>query len=279
MNSKNKRMKWGNCIDNGWKKAFSIAAYILALISSALSIIGVSFQNIRELSFWIWIIILIFVYFLIALIIRIILSMKKEYIIKVRKNKIKIKVGDIFQEEGLRLIPFNEYFDTTVDDNKISRNTLHGKFLINCKIDIAELKNFILESKDPKSLQRKETDRGVKFPLGRIVKYLNQYLLLAFSHFDQDDVAYITRIEYEKCLATMWKELRRTYNGETIVLPLIGSEITSFTDLTEKSNIDLLKCMICTLKFSKEQFQSDIKIVVKSEVWDDLDLVNNIIEL
>ena len=135
-----------------------------------------------------------------------------------------------------------------------------------------------MNSKDPKNLPRKKTNRGFKFPLGRIIKYKN-YLLLSFSHFDDDNVAQITRIEYEQCLITMWKELRRTYNGETIVLPLIGSGITSFTDLTEKSNIDLLKCMICTLKFSKEQFQSDIKIVVKSEVWDDLNLVNNIIEL
>ena len=77
----------------------------------------------------------------------------------------------------------------------------------------------------------------------------------------------------------MWKELRRTYSGEMIILPLIGSGITSFTDITEKSNLDLLKCMLCTLKFSNEQFQNDIKIVVTDEVWNDLDLANNIVEL
>jgi hypothetical protein len=272
-------LKFWNFTSYSWRKSFSIASYIIALLSSVLSIIGVSFQDIRGLDFWIWIIILIFVYMIIALIMRIILSMKKEYIIKVRKNKIEIKVGDIFKEKGLILIPFNEYFDTEVDDNIISKNSLHGKFLTNCKIDTAKFKKDILESNDPKMLQRKETSRGVKFPLGRIIKYKNKYLLLAFSHFDQDNKAYITRIEYEKCLATMWKELRRTYSGEPIILPLIGSGITSFVGLPEKSNWDLLKCMICTLKFSNEQFQNDIKIIVTEDVWNDLDLVNNILEL
>jgi len=220
----------------------------------------------------------LFVYLFIATTVRFILLRKKTYNIKAKKNNIEIKVGDIFEENGLVLIPFNEYFDTTVDNVIISENSLNGKFLNNFQIDIPELKKVIIESKDPVKLPRKKTSRGYKFPLGRIVKY-KKYLLLAFSHFNEDNVAHITRQEYEQCLTIMWEELRRTYNGEPIVLPLIGSGITSFTDLPEKSNLDLLKCMICTLKFSKEQFKEDIKIIVTEEVWNDLNLVDNIIEL
>ncbi len=267
-----------NAINYSWKKSFSIATYIIAAISTFMTIVGVSLHNICSLSIIILLIITLFLYLLLTLIIRYLLSKKQVYSIKARKNNVIIKSGDIFNEKGLILIPFNEYYDTKVDDIIISSNSLNGKLLKNFDIDIDDLNEAIMNSKDPKNLPRKKTNRGFKFPLGRIIKYKN-YLLLSFSHFDDDNVAQITRIEYEQCLITMWKELRRTYNGETIVLPLIGSGITSFTDLTEKSNIDLLKCMICTLKFSKEQFQSDIKIVVKSEVWDDLNLVNNIIEL
>ena len=217
-------------------------------------------------------------YLLLVLFIKLILYINKNYAIKARKNNVEIKVGDIFEEKGLILIPFNEYYDVTVDDNIISSTTLHGKFLKNCKIDIDDLKQVIQNSNDPINLSRKKTSRGYKFPLGRIIKY-EKYLLLAFSHFNADNVANITRLEYEQCLVTMWQELRRTYNGNPIVLPLIGSGITSFTDLPEKSNLDLLKCMICTLKFSKLQFAEDIKIVVTEKVWNDLDLVNNIVEL
>lgn len=276
-NKKNSLNIW-NLMSHSWKKSFSIATYILAFISTFLSIVGISFQNICRLKLWIWLIIVLFIYILIVITIRIILSRKNFYTIKVRKNKIDIKIGDIFKEKGLILIPFNEYFDTTVDDIVISKNSLHGKLINKCKINTNDLKKFILESKDPKALPRENTPRGDKFPLGRIIKY-KKYLLLSFSHFNDDNVANITRIEYEKCLATMWKELRRTYSGEMIILPLIGSGITSFTDITEKSNLDLLKCMLCTLKFSNEQFQNDIKIVVTDEVWNDLDLANNIVEL
>ena len=267
-----------NSIGYSWKKSFSITTTLFALGATFSSIAGVTLQNIFALAWWIWLLIIIALYIILVLIIKLVLSTNKTYTIQARKNNIEIKVGDIFKEKGVILIPFNEYYDTTVDDIIISSNSLNGKFLLNCKIDVDELKKIIKESVDPKNLSRKSTDRGDKFPLGRIIKY-KQYLLLAFSHFDENNVAHISRIEYEHCLATMWKELRRTYNGEPIVLPLIGSGITSFTDLSEKSNLDLLKCMICTLKFSKEQFQEDIKIVVTEKVWNDLDLVNNIVEL
>lgn len=267
-----------NFIGHGWKKSFSIASYIFAGIATLGGVLDITFKDIYPLSCWTRILIIFFIYIIITFITRLILEKNKTYIIKARKNIIKIKKGDIFKEKGLIVIPFNEYFDTIVDDVIISRNSLNGKFLNNCKIDVKELNNFIKSSKDPMKLSRTKTSRGYKFPLGRIIKY-KKYLLLAFSHFNADNVANITRIEYEQCLVTMWQELRRTYNGESIVLPLIGSGITSFTDLPEKLNIDLLKCMICTLKFSKMQFQEDINIVVTEKVWDDLNLVNNITEL
>src|SRR5690554_6484174 len=40
-----------------------------------------------------------------------------------------IKTGDIFEEDGLKVIAFNEYLDTQVDNRLISENTLNGKFL------------------------------------------------------------------------------------------------------------------------------------------------------
>lgn len=270
--------RFWNFIGHGWKKSFSITSYIFAVIATFGGVLDITFKDIYPLSCWMRISIIFSIYIIITFITRLILEKNKTYIINARKNIIEIKKGDIFKEKGLIVIPFNEYFDTTVDDVIISSHSLNGKFLNNYKIDVNELNDFIKKSIDPINLPRTKTSRGDKFPLGRIIKY-KTFLLLAFSHFNADNVANITRIEYEQCLITMWQELRRTYNGEPIVLPLIGSGITSFTDLSEKSNIDLLKCMICTLKFSKIQFQEDIKIVVTEKVWNDLDLVNNIIDL
>lgn len=42
---------------------------------------------------------------------------------------VEVKVGDLFSFGGIKVIPFDEYFDTEVDDKVISRNSLNGIFL------------------------------------------------------------------------------------------------------------------------------------------------------
>lgn len=42
---------------------------------------------------------------------------------------VEVKVGDLFSFDGIKVIPFDEYFDTEVDDKVISRNSLNGIFL------------------------------------------------------------------------------------------------------------------------------------------------------
>jgi hypothetical protein len=44
-------------------------------------------------------------------------------------SKVTIKAGDIFLEPGLKVIAFNEYFDTMVDDRLISCRSLNGIFI------------------------------------------------------------------------------------------------------------------------------------------------------
>jgi hypothetical protein len=41
-------------------------------------------------------------------------------------SNVNIKCGDLFLENGLKTIPFNEYFDTVVDDKIISNKSLNG---------------------------------------------------------------------------------------------------------------------------------------------------------
>uniref|UniRef100_UPI001BE4D4D8 macro domain-containing protein n=5 Tax=Vibrionaceae TaxID=641 RepID=UPI001BE4D4D8 len=42
---------------------------------------------------------------------------------------LNVKYGDIFAENGITVIPVNDFFDVLVDDEVISRNTLHGKLI------------------------------------------------------------------------------------------------------------------------------------------------------
>lgn len=50
--------------------------------------------------------------------------------IKIGITTVVIKSGDIFKEDGLKAIAFNEYFDTRVDDKIIAKKSLNGQFIL-----------------------------------------------------------------------------------------------------------------------------------------------------
>jgi len=44
-------------------------------------------------------------------------------------TRVTITFGDLFQEPGWKAISVNEYFDSTVDNNHVAGNSLHGMML------------------------------------------------------------------------------------------------------------------------------------------------------
>lgn len=59
-------------------------------------------------------------------------SIRKKKSIKLslsERVKASVYYGDIFNNNGIIIIPVNEYFDTLVDDRVIAENTLHGMFI------------------------------------------------------------------------------------------------------------------------------------------------------
>lgn len=53
---------------------------------------------------------------------------KKELTLDINKRThFVIKQGDIMKENGMRIIPVNEYFDTHLGDGIINENSLHWK--------------------------------------------------------------------------------------------------------------------------------------------------------
>ena len=119
---------------------------------------------------------------------------------------------------------------------------------------------------------RRSEKNTIIYPLGRIIKY-NDFLMLAMSHFDKQNQAYIHINEYESMLTNMWYEIRRVYAGKKIVIPLIGSGITTMTGIKEKNNTMLLKCMLCTLKRSGFQPKNGITIVLTDEAMNSIEMV------
>lgn len=152
-------------------------------------------------------------------------------VLNINNSTLEIGLGDIFEEEGFKIIAFNEFFDTQVDDVVISRKTLNGKYITHFYPQVSELDGII--SSDTHSSEQivgkldRETGKSSKYRLGTIVKN-GEYFLLAFTHFDKNNRAFLEINDYIDCLMNMWNECDIHYGGNTVVLPLLGSGITRF---------------------------------------------------
>lgn len=195
---------------------------------------------------------------------------KKNAKLTVNTNTVFIKEGDIFKQKGLKIIPFNEYFDTVVDDKLISSNSLNGIYLKNYVDDIKKLNYDIKNDKRLSGLyevvdEKRLSGKRWKYPLGSIYKN-ESFLLLAFSKFDKENRAYLDKSSFLECLLNMWNEIDINYSTYDVYIPLLGSGITRLkgVNLTEQ---ELLELLLISLKLSSIKFKSNISIIIhKSKI-------------
>lgn len=250
-----KRIWWDSAVYS--MSVFGVVGTLATIVGESLKDIGIGMVE-RILG-------IILCYVLSVVIIWLILNwrVKKGVILNIRDIEVEIKIGDIFKENDWKIIPFNEYYDTKVDEKIIASSTLNGMFIENYVSDINDLNRVIKNVAG--TAERKQ------WKLGDIITY-HDYMLLAFTHFNEKNVAHISKPEYEQCLLKMWREIRRVYANKKIAIPLLGSGITSFDDLPTKSEQDLLRCMLCTLRASGENINQSITIVLTKKSMEKIDL-------
>ena len=257
------------------KKSICYSFSIVTGINTIVGLWGYTIKDINEkLKWWQCGLALLLGFLLLSFIVFLILNAlkHKEYTTTINGKPLKIKVGDIFEEDGLKLIPFNDRFDTKVDDIIIAHTSLNGKMIDNYVDDIDSLIEKIQSAKTESSPLKSTKKNGKEiYPLGRIISY-NDFLLLAFSHFDEQNKAYIGIGEYEQLLIRMWSEIRRVYAGKHITIPLLGGGITDIEGIPSKNYTEFLKCILCTLRSSKFQAEKGITIILTQDAIEEIDI-------
>lgn len=196
--------------------------------------------------------------------------------LKINGLRVNIFYGDIFKLSDLKLIPFNEYFDTRVDNIIIAENTLNGKFIKrNYPTTVTNLDNQIITALNGKTFTPNNTrvlGKKNKYKLGTTIEVDNEYLLTAFTHFDTENRAYLSKGEYLLCLDNLWKEINRIYAQRDITIPLLGSGISRIgNDLTPQ---DYLEQILNSLKLSNldNAYNTKINIVLHESVKNEINL-------
>jgi len=197
--------------------------------------------------------------------------------IKLKINGLLINIfyGDIFEAQGLKVIPFNEYFDTVVDNKIIAEKTLNGKFIKKYYSNVNELDTQIetaLSDKPFTTNNARALGKKKKYELGTTIEIENEYLLTAFTHFDSKNKAYLSKIEYLLCLDKLWKELNKIYAQRDINIPLLGSGISRIGNNLKLQ--DYLNIILTSIKLSDldNAYNTAINIILHESVKNEINL-------
>lgn len=246
-----------------WTKYFLTTISILSFASWFLPNFPDEKQYIKYIIGGVLLIILIISYFIIALY----QAKSKKVSLLINNTKVNILFGDIFSRDGIKVIAFNEYFDTIVDNTIINHTSLNGQVLDKGLIDKKIFDESVISDINlRKSILNEERPLGKKqkYYIGQIHKYNDEYFALAFTKFNEKNEANLYTNEYSSCLLEMWKQLNTHYAQSIINIPLLGDGITRILNNTSITKQELLEIMLETLKISKMTFKepSEINIVL-----------------
>jgi hypothetical protein len=201
--------------------------------------------------------------------------------INVEGSRVTVKVGDIFQQQGLKAIAFNEYFDTQVDNKIIGEKSLNAIFIRKyLQVTASELdthiENYAFERSEILGENDQRTEgKEKRYQIGTICVY-NDYLLTAFSKFDENNKARLTMPEYLEFLINFWDRVNNVYAQQSVSTTIFGSGITRIKGHKNISDEDLLKIMLWTFRISEMRFKYPAKltIVIHKDKIDQINLLD-----
>ena len=200
---------------------------VLAALSSVVTLVSFSSCNVIPL---VGILVVSSIY-------AVMMSLKKTKINLVFKNltAVTVEQGDLFQHEGIIVIPVNDFFDTHVGDGVISRNSVHGQFVTKVfkdrTIDLRGRIARALETERPvEEVTRRINGTNTKrYPLGTCVNIYDggkTYVLFALTTFDEHDTASVAPSEIHGIISKLMTHLLNTAEDNPVYIPVFGTKLS-----------------------------------------------------
>lgn len=191
-------------------------------------------------------------------------------------TRIEIKFGDLFKEDGYRVIAVSEFFESEIGI-PVSDKSLHGIFLSKCfgghsqtfdQIIEKELKDF------PSQNVTKSHGKTLKYPIGTtaIVPVNNDhYLCCALTETEIDSCKVNSDVPtLWNGLCGLWSIARVSLGGSALVLPLVGSGLSGI-GLPPKDLLNLIILSVIT-ETKRKQIAACIRIILTDDLFDEVDL-------
>ncbi len=167
-----------------------------------------------------------------------------------KRTQMTIEKGDVFNANGMKVIPVNEYFDTHLGNGIIKESSLHGQFLSRYKERIPELRKMIDEQLSrfdplPSNRNRNMVD-GLpqkRYPLGTCIRVAvdeQYYMLVAITRFNSNEHVEPSAEEYPEVIRKLFNGVEQLNDGDAVYMPLVGSGISGY----ELTNMQILNTIV-----------------------------------
>lgn len=201
---------------------------------------------------------------------------KVEIKIATTNTTIEVLFGDLFVQDGIRVIAVSEFFDSKLG-KPVSDKSLHGIFLKKCfgggPDSFDKQVDEQLRAVPGIEVQKVE-GKTKSFPIGTCVLItVNQdrYLAFAFTKADPETCKVHTDVTMMwDALSKMWQRARIESGGNPLNLPLVGSGLSGL-GLPTRDLLNLIILSTITETKAKQVTQT-IRIVLHRDRFEELDL-------
>jgi len=189
---------------------------------------------------------------------------------------IEIAFGNLFDQQGIRAIGVNDFFDSKIG-NPVSAKSLHGIFLQKCFGGYSEPFDSHIneELKHSTHNEHARTEGKIKsYPIGTtalIPVNQDRYIVFALSKTHPETHKAYSDIEMLwTALNKLWQRARIISGGDAINIPLIGSGLSGI-GLPARDLLNLIILSIINETKLKE-IAKTIRIILHPDRFNDIDL-------
>ena len=196
-------------------------------------------------------------------------------------TKIRVKVGDLFEEDGWKAIGVNDFFDHVVDEDLVSSRSLHGQVILRYWLEnpddwLNQVKDSLAHIEPAQEYRRKGNKH--RYPIGATgcARASDQkFLLVALSHTNPLDNVTTANLETFVCaISGMLVRARAACSLEPLVIPLMG---TGLARVGLKHSV-ILDIIIATIleESRKGRITGEIILVVPHDRKGQINLKNHV---
>lgn len=189
---------------------------------------------------------------------------------------IEIVFGDLFEQEGLRAIAINEFFDSQLG-KPVSEKSVHGIFLMRCFGGHPEAfdAQLAIQLKDVKGIEVSKIEgKQVCYPVGTtalITANSDRYIVFVFAKTEPATCKAFSDVELMwRSLHALWQRVRAEANGFPVNLPLVGSGLSGL-NLPTRDILNLIILSVIT-ETKARQITQNIRVVLHQSRFKDVDL-------